>query len=535
MSHALRSVVILFALYGLVFAVGDYMLVQVNAPLWGAILFAIVIVGLQFLLGPIILEWLLPIDWINSDPQASYSDVPKDSRAFLHRVCAARGLKVPRLGVIPDGTPNAFTYGHTPANARIVVTSGLIESLSPDELNAVIAHELGHVEHWDFVVMTIATLVPMLLYQLYVFGRHVDAARPVAFGAYAAYFVSQFVVLLLSRTREYLADQYAANVTRQPNALSSALIKIALGMVAAEGRVKHARAEGSDDQKLLAKRSERLAGSVALMGISNVSAGRSLILTQADPAQAAAVMRWDVASPWAALFEIGSTHPLTARRVLAMNREAAKLHQAPVYVVPEVAADTRAGFPLAVALWAAPVVGWVTVFLALGHRFDDDFAFLNFPPDLLAYALIATGVTSLVRIAARYSGGTPEAMTIRRLLEDVNVSEMAPRRVKLRAEVVGRGLPGAFWSPDFVVRDETGMVFVLFRHGMPFARLWFALSSLEFMVDKTVTLEGWYRRGARPYVELSSVHHEGGRTNTYSWVVQSIVAIVAGAVGVGLL
>jgi hypothetical protein len=149
--------------------------------------------------------------------------------------------------------------------------------------------------------------------------------------------------------------------------------------------------------------------------------------------------------------------------------------------------------------------------------------------------LIATAVTMLVRIAARYSGGTPEATSIRRLLEDVNVSEMAPRRVRLQVEVIGRGLPGAVWSPDFVVRDESGMVFVLFRHGVPFARLWFALSSLEFLVNQTVTLEGWYRRGVRPYVELSSVRHAAGRTNTYSWVVQSIVAIVVGAIGAGLL
>ena len=76
----------------------------------------------------------------------------------------------------------------------------------------------------------------MLLYQVYAFTRNIRSFRALAYGAYLFYWVSQFVVLLLNRTREYFADHYAAEVTRAPEALSPALIKIAYGMVKSDGQ-----------------------------------------------------------------------------------------------------------------------------------------------------------------------------------------------------------------------------------------------------------------------------------------------------------
>ena len=133
---------------------------------------------------------------------------------LLERLCAERGLKVPRIGVIPSGTPNAFSFGHTPGDSRVVVTQGLLDVLTVDEADSVLAHEIGHIEHWDFVVMTIAALVPLLLYQIYAFSRNISNFRALAYGAYVCYWVSQFVVLLLNRTREYFADHYAAEGSR---------------------------------------------------------------------------------------------------------------------------------------------------------------------------------------------------------------------------------------------------------------------------------------------------------------------------------
>ena len=184
-----------------------------------------VFIGIQYVIGPWLVEKVVEIQWDDLDPA-----IPARNREFIEKLCAERGLRVPRIGVIPSGTPNALSFGHVPGDSR-VVTSGLLDVLTVDEANAVLAHEIGHIEHWDFAVMTLAALARLLLYQVYPFTRKIISFRALAYGAYLFYWVSQFVVLLLNRTREYFADHYAAEVTRAPEALSSALIKIAYGMV----------------------------------------------------------------------------------------------------------------------------------------------------------------------------------------------------------------------------------------------------------------------------------------------------------------
>ena len=207
MKFITRSLLFLLALYGLVFAVGDWYLVRSGANLWFAVLFAIGFVGLQYLVAPWIIQWVLDISWCDEGAK-----LPEANREFIEKLCAERGLKMPRIGITYSGTPNAFSFGRVRSDARVVVTSGLLDVLTPEEANGVLAHELGHVEHWDFAVMTIAALAPLVLYQIYVVTDKINNARAVAYGAYVCYLLSQYVVLLLNRTREYFADHYAACV-----------------------------------------------------------------------------------------------------------------------------------------------------------------------------------------------------------------------------------------------------------------------------------------------------------------------------------
>src|SRR5262249_21643759 len=251
MGFLSRSLLILLALYGLVFAVGDALLAHAQVPLWSALVFAVGFVGFQFLVGPWFIELLLDIRW---DDRGTL--LPARNREFVEQLCRQQGLRVPRLGVIKSGTPNAFSFGHVPGDARVVVTTGLLEVLTPEEANAVLAHEIGHIEHWDFMVMTIAALAPLLLYQIYVFTRNNHNTRAVAFTSYLFYWVSQFIVLSLNRTREYFADHYSAEVTRAPDTLASALVKVAYGMVKADGEYRLALQ--SKEKRAAAQRNQRI-------------------------------------------------------------------------------------------------------------------------------------------------------------------------------------------------------------------------------------------------------------------------------------
>src|SRR6185436_6650498 len=126
--------------------------------------------------------------------------LPQHLEDFVQRVCGENRMKFPWFGIIEDGAPQAFTYGHHPSNARVVISRGLMELLSPEELEAVVAHELGHARNWDMALMTLANLVPLLLYYLYDtamrYGSSDDdkkggaAAVAVAIGAYVLYIIS---------------------------------------------------------------------------------------------------------------------------------------------------------------------------------------------------------------------------------------------------------------------------------------------------------------------------------------------------------
>ena len=527
MKFVVRSLLILLALYGAVFALGDMFLAHEHASVWWAVGFSIGIIGIQYLVGPWFIEWLLTIVW---DDGANL--LPEANREFVAKLCAERGIRAPRIGIIYSGTPNAFSFGHTPANARVVITKGLLDVLTPEETNAVLAHEIGHVEHWDFAVMAVAALAPLLLYQIWVFTRSNSNSRAIGWTAYLCYWVSQFIVLLLNRTREFMADHYAAHVTGAPNVLASALVKIACGLVRSEGEYAEKMKSGSKQEKKALRRDQRLGGALAVMGISNVQSGAALALGGANPAEAAAVMRWDLVNPWARMYELNSTHPLTAFRVLALNEDSAALHQTTQFPLPADRRTEWGRFPFEVVLWAAPVIAAWALFFGFSSDHWLGVHGLGVSSDVAAKLLVFTGAAWILRTWYRYHG-EPQPATIGALIRDTEVSQMRARAVRVTGEIVGRGVPGAFWSPDLVLRDDTGMLFILYRQTIPFARLLFALNADEY-IGQSVVIEGWFRRGLRPYIEMSSLTTNDGKTSR-AWSRWVQYALAAGAMVAGYL
>jgi len=493
-----RSLLVLSVLYGLLFAVVDVFLLRGGAPMWAGVAFVFAIIGVQYLAAPWLIEWFFSIDW---DPEA----LPQAQRVFVENLCRERGLPPIKLGVIWSGTPNAFAFGRVRRDARIVVTEGILKNLSNDEINAVLAHEVGHVAHYDFAVMALAAICPLLLYQIYVWTDRVNNLRLVSYAAYLAYWVGQFLVLLLNRTREYGADHFSAQVTREPSALSSALVKIAYGMIRETSESRRMLQEGADKtDKNNAKRALQFGHSLSLMGIAAASGGEALALVANTPDAAAKVMRWDLVNPWSRVYELGSTHPLTAMRLKALNREAASYGQQPEYPLPS---DTRirwTGFPLQFLIWAAPLLCGFTVLSYVWIRKPlRELGFVA-PDNFIPVLLIALGISWAARIAYRYRGAFKPA-TVADLLEDLDVSQMQPRAVELEGEIIGHGIPGAVWSADLVLQDASGMIFVYYRSSIPFGRFFFAVRNADRLIGERVKLRGWYRRGLRPYVEVSSV------------------------------
>src|SRR4029077_10293817 len=199
-----RSLPTITGLVALLLIIGVAAVVFGGAPVWFPAVFAIGIIGLQYAINPLIIQWLVPASVIDHDGTKYLTDHPVGE--LVARRCRDAGVPLVKLGIVDDGNPNAFTFGRTPRDARMWITRGLLERLDERELDAVVSHEVGHVKHWDFAVMTLAAVIPMVLYLVFlVTRRERGGAVAVAVGAYIAYWISYFTLLALSRAREYAA------------------------------------------------------------------------------------------------------------------------------------------------------------------------------------------------------------------------------------------------------------------------------------------------------------------------------------------
>jgi len=158
----------------------------------------------------------------------------------VEEVAIAAGLPAPRAYVIADDDPNAFATGRDPAHASIAVTDGLLRALNREELQGVVAHEMGHVRNLDIrLLMIISSLVGAVVLLADWSGRSIGGSDNDEGGAATWLFfavwivailvapiVAQLMAMAVSRQREYLADATGAELTRNPLALASALRKI---------------------------------------------------------------------------------------------------------------------------------------------------------------------------------------------------------------------------------------------------------------------------------------------------------------------
>jgi len=218
-------------LLGLVYAVLIAVLIASGA---GAITIALIAAAL-FL-----------VQYFTSDKIALYSMGARvvtpaqapELHATIERLCITANLPKPRVAVADTPMPNAFAIGRSPKTATVCATTGLLNLLSPAELEGVLAHELTHVQNRDVLVMTVASffaaIASFIVQMGFWFGLGFDdrddngpGIMVVILVSAVVYMVSFVLLRTLSRYREFAADRGSAIITGRPSALSSALLKIA--------------------------------------------------------------------------------------------------------------------------------------------------------------------------------------------------------------------------------------------------------------------------------------------------------------------
>jgi Zn-dependent protease with chaperone function len=480
-----------------------------------AITLTIIINGVIWLISPWISDWSLR--WFNKMVFLDDAEVKvrfPGVHQLVHAVADQYSFTAPRIGLIPDRNPTAFTYGLLRSNARIVVTDGIFEFLSEDEQRAVVAHELGHIVNRDFIVMTAAGTLVQILYQVYAAsmrssrggGKNKGGQALVGIAALIMYYVGIYLLYYLSRTREYLADAFSAEQVEARH-LAAALVKIAYGIVKVEDT----------------EATQSLLQSTRHMGVIDVRNARYSGLEAesdlADPQRASEAMLFDAHNPWARLIELNSTHPLTGMRISALGDIARQKAQPfPEYDLRAAAQRVRLNEG---ALWGQFWYELGVVALPIGLAVLA--ALFGAWP--LAPAAFAVGV--LVTLRLRYPSGHASPTTVAGLMTNPAASPVIGRPAQLAGKAIGRANPGFIAGEDVVYQDKTGLITADFRSMLGFIGDLFAgWRRVPKHLGQDGQLSGWFRRGMGGYVIMREMRSTAGvlRARPYFW--QAAVSIV---------
>ncbi|MCC3435757.1 zinc metalloprotease HtpX [Microcoleus sp. PH2017_05_CCC_O_A] len=492
-----------------------------------------------FFLSPYLMDltqnWLYNTRWVSL---AEIDSLSPETAKVIQKVCKQKNLKQPRLGIIDDQNPTAFTYGSFPNSARLVVSQGLFTYLDDDEIATVYAHELGHIVHWDFAVMTLASTLVQITYLIYTtaqsLGRSAgdkarSAAGSVAAVAYFFYIAGTYLLLYLSRTREYFADHFAAETTGNPNALSRALVKIAYGIL--------------EEGERATEPSRLLEGTRAL-GIYDakaaVSSGTAYRISS-KPEKIGRVFLWDMFNPWGWWMELNSTHPLTGKRVRALSTYAEQLGLDIEFDMGRIVGEGHhlskrklyGNFFFDLLLYSAETLG-----LAVGFAIGISLSAGNPMMMMVACALIGLGVGILIKALVMFPNyAQAEELDVLTLMSDPYASPLRGQPAKLQGELIGRGDAGYAFGSDLKLQDRTGMMYLHYasRFG-PIGNFLFGMKRVKSLIGMDVSALGWFRRGVAPWMDLIQLESDSGTTvSSYHRFWSFVMGIGAIAIGIAVL
>jgi len=293
----------------------------VDLSLIYAVIGTILFILLQYLIGPAIVAASTHLQYLKPGENPWLENTVKE-------LSEKGGIRTPKLAIAPDNSPNAFVFGRTASSATLAVHEGLLKRLTGNEVRGVIGHELGHIKHKDYIVMTLLSALPLLAYiiargtwQAAWFARGSSRNRDegsmraalFAVGAisYIAYIISLLFVMRLSRLREHYADAYSAYVTNSPRNLESALTKITYGLSLSSKPPSGARAFYIGDPAM-AKR--EIAEIVEKKDEYDLDHDGVL-----DEHELELAMEKEAKSAWSKINTWFSTHPPTFRRILLLR------------------------------------------------------------------------------------------------------------------------------------------------------------------------------------------------------------------------
>jgi heat shock protein HtpX len=287
--------------FGLLFALLAGLAFYFNIGIYGTVGMAVVLGLIQWAIGPLIVRWSTNMRPLEKDEFPWIEQTVQD-------ICFKNKVMIPKITIANTGMPNAFVFGRTSKSATLTLTRGLLNSLNPDEVRGVIAHEIGHIKHNDMVIMTIVSVIPTIAYFIAMstmFNRSRNqggGAVMIGIGAFAVYFITNLLILYFSRLREYYADNFAGHQIR-PTLLANGLAKITYGL-----SLQKQEAQSSTLRSFYAV--DPVASSYEVSKFASFYEDQNISKEEVEKA-----MDWERKGSYSKFGEIFRTHPLTFKRI----------------------------------------------------------------------------------------------------------------------------------------------------------------------------------------------------------------------------
>jgi Zn-dependent protease with chaperone function len=504
--------------------------------------FLLLALGILILASPWLLDWLLTTFYGRRElPKETLNIHSRETIRLLQRYCQQRRWISPKLSILPITAPIALSYGHLPRTARIVVSQGLLEQLADDEIATIYASQLAHIAHGDCVLMSLVLLVTLPIYQLYeqvsqwtdkISNKILQLPGVVISSlAYGVWCLLSGTALWLSKVRVYYSDRLAAEITGNPNALVRALLKISIGVA-------------TDIEK-----QEQISWQLESLNIlAPVSYQQSLCLGSiAGQIPFESFLMWDSINPYRRWFTINNSHPLIGDRIQRLCEIAHHWHlDLELYLTNQQPLKIKR---LSVILQIAPFLGipfglmfagllcliWQIAFafklLNLKWIYDD-WSFVT------GCVLIGISIGIVMRILYFFPDADIKPPMLQSFWTDtstiVHTGDRLPNllanpsalpidsiKVRLVGKLLGRRGTSNSLEQDLILQTNTGLVKLHHLSGLV------QLVNPQDWIGRQITVTGWFRRGATPWIDIQSLQTQNGQTINSHHLLWSMVLAVA--------
>ncbi|MBE9189979.1 M48 family metalloprotease [Gloeocapsopsis crepidinum LEGE 06123] len=483
--------------------------------------FVLVTLFILLSVSPWLLDGLLQVFYglqpLSLDTLTSHSP---EARQLLERYSQRQNWKVPQLRLLPISVPLALTYGNLPRNARIVVTQGLLEHLTANEIATIYATQLGHIAHKDFAIMSLimaATQLPYTAYyQISQWSHKIPyfylrfLAGVIANFAYVVWYLLCIPAVWLSQVRIYYSDRSSTEITGNPNGLTRALLKITQG-VATDIQKQECLSWLLESWQLLVPINHHQA-----MTLSPCKTSTDF----------ESVLTWDCCHPYRYWFSLNQTHPLVGDRLQRLADIAQNWSLKPELAFLRTSVDRstfvpflRQGAPffciilgliLGCLTWLIGAIGvWLRI-PQLAWMFGDWFLILGFLP-------IGFSIGTFIRINSFFpdSNFSNSKFELLNFLSNPNMLPLNSQPLRLQGKLLGRRGISNWLVPVLILESDIGLI----QLHQPLPKLVDTLlNNHSPLVGQYIVVTGWCRRGATLWLDLDTWHQtRSGRSYHPVW------------------